>query len=204
MRRAEALSFDSVAVGNREADAWAAYYRRDWGRFLFAAVAMVGAGFRMGPLRTLLGAMYVLRANQVWAPNPGNDPDAARESMRRFYAMVARHGGFAFDPARAARLEVEWWRLHRDHQHGRNAEVSQLQGALVALYSYVYSAEPSTMIEAAHWRVRAMDISDQWVAAGCDLDDPLLLQERRALVALYTHLREAASRSAPGLSDEPR
>jgi len=196
MSRAQALSFDPVSVGNHEADAWAAYYRREWGRFLFAAVAMVGAGFKMGPVRTLIGAGYVLRANQLWAPNPDNDPDAARESMRHFYAMVARNGDLTFDPAHAARLEVEWWRLHRDHQHGGTAEVSQLQAALVALYAYVYGAEPSTMNEAARWRVRAMDISDRWVAAGCDLDDPLLLDERRSLVASYTNLREAASRSS--------
>jgi hypothetical protein len=56
MSRAGPRSFDPVTVGNRETDAWAAYYRREWGRFLFAAVAMVWSGFGMSPLRTLLGA----------------------------------------------------------------------------------------------------------------------------------------------------
>jgi hypothetical protein len=160
MSRTGPRSFDPVIVGNREADAWAAYYRHEWGRFLVAAVAMVWGGFGMGALRTLLGAGYVLRANQLWAPIPDNDPDAARASMRRFYALVARTGNLDIDPAQAARLEVEWWRLHRAHQYRSLADVSELQAALVALYSYVYGAEPSAMEDAARFRVRAMDVSD--------------------------------------------
>jgi hypothetical protein len=195
MSRTGPRRFDPVTVGNRETDAWAAYYRHEWGKFLVAAVAMVWSGFGMGPLRTLLGAGHVLRANQLWAPFPDNDSDGARASMRRFYALVARTGNLDIDPVKAARLEVEWWRLHRVHQYGGPADVSQLEGALVALYSYVYGAEPSTMQDAARWRVRAMDVSDQWVAAGRDLNDPLLVQERRSLVASYGALRDAVARA---------
>ena len=85
MSRIASRSFDPVVVGNRETDAWAAYYRHEWAQFLVAAVAMVWNGFGMGPVRTVLGAGYVLRANQLWAPIPDNDPDAARASMRRFW-----------------------------------------------------------------------------------------------------------------------
>ncbi|HEY3563305.1 MAG TPA: hypothetical protein VGL05_37825 [Kribbella sp.] len=107
------LSFDPVLVGNRETDAWAGYYRHEWRTFLVAAVGMVAAGFGMAPHRTLTGAWYVLRANQAWAPYPDNQPDAARAYMRRFYELV----DLPLDPAKAAMLEVEWWRVHRDHQH---------------------------------------------------------------------------------------
>ena len=196
MSRTGPHCFDPVAVGNRETDAWTAYYRHEWGRFLVAAVAMVWSGFGMGPLRTLLGAGHVLRANQLWAPIPDNDPDGARASMRRFYALVAKTGNLDIHPTQAARLEVEWWRLHRAHQYHGPADVAQLQAALVALYSYVYGAEPSTMKDAARCRVRAMDVSDQWVAAGRDLNDRLLLEERRFLVAFYGSLMDSAARAA--------
>jgi len=76
-------TFDAVAVGSRETDAWVSYYRHEWGRFLVASAAMVGSGFGMGPLRTLLGAWHVLRANQLWAPIPDNDADAARADHAR-------------------------------------------------------------------------------------------------------------------------
>jgi hypothetical protein len=38
--------------------------------------------------RTLQGAWLLLRASQLWAPVPDNDPDGARACMRRFYALV--------------------------------------------------------------------------------------------------------------------
>jgi hypothetical protein len=189
-------SFDAVAVGNRETDAWAAYYRHEWRQFLAAAVGMVSAGFGMGPAKTLRGAWHVLRANQRWAPYPDNDPDAARESMRRFYALVvASDGGLAIDPLRASELEVEWWRLHREHQHDPDVSEDSLIAALVDLYAYVYTAPPESMYDAARHRVQAMDLSDDWVAAGCRVDDPLLTAERHALVASYAALREAVSRA---------
>ena len=186
--------FDAVALGNAECDAWAAYYRREWAPFLTSAVAMVRIGFGMSRSRTIRGAWYVLRANQVWAPYPDNDPPRAREFMRRFYALVARDGALQLDPPEAARREVEWWRIHRMHQ--REAELSEgdLADSLVALYSYVYDAAPESVRTAAHHRVVAMRHSDEWVEAGCDLHDPRLAAERSELVASYTALLAAVRR----------
>jgi len=192
-----ARGFDPVAIGRLECDAWAAYYRREWLPFLRAAVGMVDAGFRMGPRRTLLGAWYVLRANQVWAPYPDNDPDAARAQMRRFYALVASRGHPRLDATHAAELEVQWWRVHRLHQHSTDLDEDDLTAALAALYAYVYEAPPAAVLTAAKLRVAAMDASDRWVAAGCAVDDPLLASERRLLVASYTALRDAVDRNLP-------
>ncbi|HEY4568884.1 MAG TPA: hypothetical protein VIH10_05440 [Kribbella sp.] len=188
------LSFDPVVVGNRETDAWAAYYRHEWREFLVAAVGMVSAGFGMPPHRTLAGAWYVLRANQVWAPNPDNQPDAARAYMRRFYELVALPGAAALDPARAAHLEVEWWRVHRARQESEDVTEEHLETALIDLYSYAYDVDREAVGPAAQKRVEAMDRSDRWVRAGCHRDDPLLAQERRALVASYSALRAAVER----------
>src|ERR687886_1456116 len=109
-------SFDPRRVGSLECRAWETYYRRRWLAFLIASVGLVRAAFRMSWPRTLVGAWLVLRANQVWAPFPDNDPDAARRLMARFYRLLLASGGERFDPAEAARLEVEWWRVHREHQ----------------------------------------------------------------------------------------
>ena len=193
-RRSGPRSFDPVLVGNLETDAWAAYYRHEWRPFLVAAVGMVREGFGMNRRRTWLGAWYVLRANQKWAPYPDNDPVAARELMRKFYSLVVRDAGLDLDPVHASELEVEWWRLHREHQHDPTVEGAGLVQALVDLYSYVYSAETESMRPAAAARVEAMDLSDRWVEAGCRIDDPLLAAERQALVASYTALRWVVSR----------
>jgi hypothetical protein len=194
-KRSGPLTFDPVAVGNRETDAWAAYYRHEWGRFLVAAVGMVRAGFGMGTVKTLRGAWYVLRANQVWAPYPDNDPEAARTLMRRFYTLIVADAGLTIDARTAARLEVEWWRVHREHQYDPEVSVDTLVSALQDLYAYVYSGPREAMLDAARYRVEAMDLSDKWVAAGRRAEDPLLAAERRALVASHTALRDAVART---------
>jgi hypothetical protein len=136
--------FDPVTVGRHECDAWAAYYRRDWIRFLVGAVGMVRAGFGMNWARTLAGAWYVLRANQAWAPVPDNDPVAAHEQMRRFYVLVAADGRLRLDPHEAARRELEWWRVHRLQQREHGSSEDDLARALRELYAYVYRGAPSS------------------------------------------------------------
>jgi hypothetical protein len=189
-----ARDFDPIALGNAECDGWAAYYRREWRPFLRAAVGMVRIGFGMSWPRTIRGAWYVLRANQVWAPYPDNDPQRAREYMRRFYELVAHDGQLRLDPSEAARLEVEWWRIHRIHQREDDLSEDDLVASLVELYSYVYDVAPDAVRDAARHRVVAMRYSDAWVDAGCELDDPLLAAERAELIASYTALLGAVRR----------
>ena len=186
--------FDPVALGHAECRAWVAYYRRDWRTVLVSAVRMVRIGFSMSWPRTVYGAWLVLRANQKWAPYPDNDPHAARLLMRRFYALVVRDGGLSIDPARAARLEVDWWRVHRAHQRDDALSEADLVASLSALYGYTYGVSPVDVQAAAEHRMLAMRYSDAWHRAGCDLADPLLDQERAELVAAYTALLTAVSR----------
>ena len=186
--------FDPVRVGQHECAAWVAYYRHEWPAFLRAALGMVHAGFGMSRRSTVRGAWYVLRANQAWAPYPDNDADAARDLMRRFYELVLASGPHEIDPAQASALEVDRWRVHRAHQHDPSVSADELVGTLNALYSYVYTAPPDLTRRASALRVEAMDLSDEWVERGCDLDDLLLSRQRRTLVASYTALRDAVDR----------
>jgi len=155
----------------------------------------VRIGFGLSWPKTVRGAWYVLRANQMWAPYPDNDPQRAREYMRRFYELVARDGALRIDPLEAAKREVEWWRIHRIHQREDDLSEDDLAAALVSLYSYVYNVAPDSVHDAARHRVVAMRHSDVWVEAGCEPDDPLLAAERAELIASYTALLVAVGRS---------
>jgi hypothetical protein len=182
-------SFDPARVADLEFRAWVGYYRRDWAGVLRASVSLVRAGFGMSWPRTLQGAWLVLRANQLWAP-ADNDPDGARRCMQRFYGLVRSAYGMPADIAEAARLEVEWWRVHREHQHGTDS-ADTLVDAVTQLYAFLYQAPPSAVRPAAAHRAHAMDLSDQWVAEGCLPDSPLLAQEHAALVRSYAALLAA-------------
>jgi hypothetical protein len=189
-------SFDPRQVGNLETVAWVTYYRQEWLPFLRAAVSLTRHTFGLPWPATLYGAWLVLRANQLWAPYPDNDPAGARQAMERFYRLVARRHDESFDPRRASELEVEWWRVHRVHQREDTAEdESTLVAALTALYSYVYGVGEGDVTVAAEQRALAMRYSDQWVEEGCDLASPLIPQERAALVRSYAGLLAAVHRA---------
>lgn len=189
-------SFDPRRVGGLEADAWVAYYRHEWLSFLRSAVGLTRHTFGLPWPSTLYGAWLVLRANQLWAPYPDNDPEGARRTMERFYRMVASHHGEPLDPRRASELEVEWWRVHRVHQReGSGEDERSLVAALSALYSYVYGVEPDDVAVAAEQRMLAMRHSDQWVREGCNSRSPLVEEERAALVRSYAGLLAAVHRA---------
>ena len=195
-------SFDPRRVGRLECTAWVSYYRREWLRFLAAALGLTRESFNLSWPATLLGAWLVLRANQLWAPYPRNDPDRARRYMERFYRLVARSHGEGFDTTAAARLEVEWWRVHRELQHGDGDEDAALVEALAALYSHVYRVTTDEVTLAARERARAMRLSDQWVGEGCDPGSALVPEERAALVRSYAALLAAVhgrSVTTPGV-----
>jgi hypothetical protein len=190
-QRSPMRTFDPDRIGTYETAAWVAYYRKEWMGLLRAAVSLVRSTYRMPWPRTLRGAWLVLRANQRWAPYPHNKPDAARELMRRFYGLVLKTHDQPLDAAEAARLEVDWWRAHREMQHGSDEGLAALESALTRLYAYVYGVPAESVHQAAYRRARAMVISDRWVAAGCDINSPDIRLEREELIRSYATLRTA-------------
>jgi len=156
-------------------------------------VGLFRAGFGMDWIRTVHGAWLVLRANQLWAPFPDNDPAGARACMRRFYGLVRLSYGEPANPAKAAELEVDWWRAHREAQRvPDNAEPGEeLVESVTRLYCYLYGEPAAAIRPAAVERARAMDLSDRWVREGCPPDSPLLPLERAALVRSYAALLAA-------------
>ena len=116
--------------------------------------------------------------------------------MTRFYRLLRASEDAAFDPARAgdARGRVVA-RAPREPARRRRRRARQaIVDALRDLYAYTYGADPADVLAAAELRAEAMDVSDAWVAAGCDADDPRLAQERALLVRSYAALLAAVHR----------
>lgn len=182
-------SFDPQRVGRLECTLWIAYYRREKMAFLRAAILLIRHVFGLSWPSTARGSWFLLRATQLWAPCPDNDPVGAQLSMERFYRLLKQRNDESFAPAEAARLEVEWWRVHRECQQNKaDTDERALVDALVELYSCVLGMPDTAVRPAAMQRAQAMRYCDQWVRAGCGLESPLIAQERASLVRSYGEL----------------
>jgi hypothetical protein len=193
-------SFDPVRIADLEYRMWVAYYLRRWTHLLAAMVRLHRLGFGTNWMRVLRGARLMLRAAQLWAPYPDNDPDGARAHLRELYALVRLHFGEPADPAMAASLEIDWWEAHRKRQYAPDSAKTgdELVEAVTRLYSYLFGETEAAVRPTAVYRVQAMDLSDQWVKAGCRPDSPLLPLERAALIRAYTALLAAVQRGNAG------
>jgi hypothetical protein len=193
-------SFDPRKVAYYEKENWAAYYQKQWLRLLRVSVGMVRAGFVLSMWQAIRGAYLVARAEIAAAPFPNNDVPLAEAYMERFYSYIKRIHGESFDPAEAARLDVNWWVVHRRlFGQSENREVID---ALADLYAAVYSTDRALVYQAAYHRAQAMIYSDRWVNEGRHEPNPLLEQVEAELYLSYASLREAVSGELQAVSSK--
>ncbi len=96
--------------------------------------------------------------------------EQALPSLRRFYTMIRRDSSIPFDIDKAARLELEWWIIHRDRdQYG----VEALKKSLAELEACVYQMPAEKFSDHAAARADAMVLRDaggDWTRIGQLLD----------------------------------
>jgi hypothetical protein len=180
---------DPAALARYEKDNYVAYYRKDWLKLLRVSIGLVKESFGLNWFQAAYGAYLVARAEIAFAPFPENDLPLATAYITRFYNFIQRVHHADFDPAHVAKLELNWWSVHR--KCFGNADNGELVDALAALYSEAYEIEPGKVREAARLRAAGMLFSDLWVNAGKPVASPLLLQEEDALLRSYKALKSA-------------
>ncbi len=189
MPQSRMRTFDPRKVGRYEKENWVAYYQKRWLRLLLVSVRMVQEAFGLNPIQAIYAAYLVARAEMAAAPFPDNDIPTAEAYMRRFYDFVSRIHREPIDVEQVARLEVNWWVVHR-RLFGQE-ENQELVQALAELYAAAYGVSYERVVPAAQLRAEAMLYSDWWVNSGKRENSPLLEQEESALIRSYEALRAA-------------
>jgi hypothetical protein len=94
--------------------------------------------FHLSWPRAAQAAYHILRAMIAWSPAK-NDPDGTRREIRAFYAIARRHGRRQrFDPEAAARLELDYWRVHRELAATPGSDTRPLEDSLAQLHSALF------------------------------------------------------------------
>ena len=180
-------TFDPHKVARYETENWVAYYQKDWFKLMRISVAMVRAAFGLSLPQAIYSAYLVARAEVAAAPFPDNDIPTAVAYMTRFLALLKRVHQAGFDPAEAARKDVNWWVVHRQIFNQR--ENQSLIDALADSYAELYQIPREKVQPAAYHRAEAMQYSDRWVHEGRLSGSPLIAQMQAELDKSYSALR---------------
>ena len=181
--------FDPGRLARYEKENYVAYYQKRWLKLMRASVGMVKEAFNLSLRQAIYAAYLVARAEIAFAPFPENDVPRAEDFMRRFFAYVGEVHHLVFDIEQAARLQIDWWIVHRNIFGQANNQ--ELVDALANSYALTFGVEPARVHPAASYRAKGMYYSDLWVNEGCQPGSRLLEQEEELLTKSYIELKSA-------------
>jgi len=183
------FKFDPLKLAHFEKENYVAYYQKDWLKLLRVSVGMVKESFGLSLWQAVYGAYLVARAEIAFAPFPDNDIPRAEAIMRRFFAYIRKIRSVEIDVEQAARLEVNWWSVHR--KLFGQADNEELVDAVAGAFATAYHLPVDKVRQAAYHRVQGMLQSDLWVNQGKPKESPLLAVEEAELAKGYIELQSA-------------
>jgi hypothetical protein len=149
-----------IQIAHYEKAGWEAYYDRDWPRAFGLMVQLIETQFRVPFPRSFLAALHVIRASIAFAPRD-HDLDATRQYLERFYRIAARANGGAFDPRRAAELELHYWVIHRELAEAPELDKRPLVQSLAELHAALFGHTPTELWASAESRAAAAEAVDR-------------------------------------------
>jgi hypothetical protein len=163
-RRSSLIHFDGRRVGRLETDMWRAYYGHNPLSLYAGLVRLLREQYHIAFWRACLGAYDAARAAVVFQRGHNRaEYELALPSLVRFYSMIRRDSDVAFPVEQAARLELEWWIIHRERaQH----PPGDLERSLAALQAAIYQRPETIFAVHARARAEAMLLRDAGAEAG--------------------------------------
>jgi hypothetical protein len=157
-RRTSLREFDADEVARLETDMWRSYYGRERLRLFRQLAELLRTQYRMPFWRSNAVAYQAARAAFVFKDGRGRtDYERALPNLVSFYDSIRAVSDTDFDVERAARLELEWWIVHRERK--RHAP-GDLDRALADLAAELYRVPAERLAEHARLRAEAMLIRD--------------------------------------------
>jgi hypothetical protein len=156
--------FDPVALGKLETDMWRSYYDRKQVKLFFELTEVLRTQYQFPWLRSYLGAYYAAKAAFDFKDGKQrSDYEKALPTLESYFAAIRRTGNIEFDVPYAAKMELEWWIVHRQREsYGKAA----LDTACARAAAAIYQISPDSTLEHGRLRADAMVIRDVQAAAG--------------------------------------
>jgi hypothetical protein len=150
--------FDPDEVARLETAMWRSYYEKQRVPLFNQATELLRSQYHMTPVKSNLVAYYAANAAFVFKEGKQrSDYQRALPDLVKFYSFVHNMSDIDFDVNKAAKLELEWWIIHR--QRAQHAP-GDLERALAELQAELYRVPVERIMEHGRLRAEAMTIRD--------------------------------------------
>jgi len=167
--RHDLRSFDGHDVGKIETAMWRSYYDHRRVRLFLELTELLRRQYHLPFWQANVAAYHAARGAVVFQRGHNrNEYMLALPDLESFYATIRRHSETDFNVDTAARLELEWWIIHRERA---NHAASDLELALAQLQAQIYNRPVTEFAAHAKARADAMLLRDDRAAsAGAPTD----------------------------------
>ena len=167
--RADIRRFDPDEVAHLDTVMWRSYYDRNPRELFLQLAELMRRQFHFPLLRSNEVAAYAAKAAFEFKDGHNRaDYEKALPELVKYFQAIREISVTSFDVQRAARLELEWWIVHRER--GKHTD-GDLARALAEAAAELYQVPADTLAEYAQFRADAMKIRDTKAAAGVVTED---------------------------------
>ena len=156
--------FDSDEVARLETAMWRSYYQKEKFKLFRELSELLRTQYNMPLVRSNLVAYYAANAAVVFQRGKERpDYEKALPDLVKFYQEIRKMSDIPFDVNEAAKLELEWWIIHRQRAQHKPEDLSK---ALADLQTAIYHVPAERFMEHARLRAEAMTIRDNKAEQG--------------------------------------
>lgn len=150
--------FNPDEVARLETAMWRSYYDKQQVRLFNEAAELLRTQYSMPLVRSNRVAYHAAKAAFVFkGGKQRSDYEKALPDLITFYNDLREVSDTDFDVNRAARLELEWWIIHRERDRHPPGD---LERALAELQAEIYHVPIEKVLEHGRLRAEAMGIRD--------------------------------------------
>lgn len=151
--------FDPNEVARLETDMWRSYYAKERLKLFNQLAELMRSQYGM-PLATSNAVAYQA-AKAAFVFKEGRkreDYEKALPNLVKFYQAIHDGADIDFDVQKAAKLELEWWIIHRQRDKYKPGDLDR---SLAELPAEIYRVPAERLMEHARLRQEAMTIRDK-------------------------------------------
>ncbi len=157
-RREDIRRFDPDAIAHLDTVMWRSYYDRRSSDLFLQLAELMRLQFHFPLLRSNHVAAYAAKAAFIFKDGHGRaDYERALPYLECYFQEIHDISNGSFDVQRAAKLELEWWIVHRER--GRHEE-GDLARAVAEAAAELYQVPADKLMDYGRFRADAMKIRD--------------------------------------------